>query len=194
MLLLYATANMSFNPELHRRRSIRLPGYDYTSTGAYFITICTSGKECLFGMVENGQMRINDAGRIVAQCWLDIPLHFPHAILDECVVMPNHVHGIVMIDDGKVGAKNFSPLRGTSKTIGSIVRGFKIGVTKWMRQNTSIHQVWQRNFYEHIIRNETELNGIREYIQNNPARWELDDLHVFLQAESASTCPPASPS
>ncbi|MGR0481861.1 MAG: hypothetical protein ACTFAL_10800 [Candidatus Electronema sp. V4] len=91
------------------RRSIRLPGYDYTSAGAYFITICASGKECLFGAVENGQMRLNDAGQIAAKCWHDIPLHFPHAELDECVVMPNHVHGIVMIDDGKVGAKNFRP-------------------------------------------------------------------------------------
>ncbi len=171
---------MSFNSKIHRRRSIRLPGYDYTSAGVYFITICASGKECLFGVVENGQMRLNDAGRIAAQCWHDIPLHFPHAELDEWVVMPNHVHGIVMIDDGKVGAKNFSPLHGTSKTISSIVRGFKIGVTKWMRQNKSIHQVWQRNFYEHIIRNETELHGIREYIQNNPAKWELDELHVAI--------------
>ncbi len=93
---------MSFNPKIHHRRSIRLPDYDYTSAGAYFITICASGKECLFGAVENGQIRLNDAERIAAQCWRDIPLHFPHAALDEFVVMPNHVHGIIMIDDGKV--------------------------------------------------------------------------------------------
>lgn len=104
--------------------------------------------------------------------------------------MPNHVHGIVFIGDapGIVGAKNFSPVRlsktsnnnqdqrpsGTWKTIGSIVRGFKIGVTKWMRQHTSTHTIWQRNYFERVIRNERELNGIREYIEKNPQRWSLD--------------------
>jgi len=96
--------------------------------------------------------------------------------LDAWVIMPIHVHGIITI----VGAKNFSPLpptgrpMGTSKTIGSIIRGFKIGVTKWMRQNNVIHDVWQRNYYEHIVRNKKELNQIREYIQHNPLQWHLD--------------------
>ncbi|MDO9263926.1 MAG: hypothetical protein Q7U02_08160, partial [Desulfosalsimonadaceae bacterium] len=119
--------------------------------------------------------------------------------LDEWVVMPNHVHGIVVITNighvavgANVRAKNFSPLQspapfsrpsshhpgGASKTIGSIVRGFKIGVTKWIRQNTSIHDVWQRNYWEHVVRNETELTHIREYIRNNPAQWDLDQLFV----------------
>nr|WP_235269774.1 transposase [Geoalkalibacter subterraneus] len=169
-------------PPRRNRRSIRLQGYDYSQAGAYFVTVCTQNRECLFGDIVNGEMRLNEAGNIARQCWDDIPIHFPHVDLDEFVIMPNHIHGIVVIT-GNVGAKNFSPLPqttrpcGTSKTIGSIVRGFKIGVTKWMRNNTSIYAVWQRNYWEHIVRNEPELNRIREYIHNNTAQWEMDKLH-----------------
>lgn len=181
---------MPFDPEKHHRRSIRLKGYDYTQPGAYFITIGTQNRVPLFGEVVDGEMRLNDAGRVAERCWRDIPAHFPHVKLDAFVVMPNHVHGILwivgMVND--VGAKNFSPLHsshisplhpsslphGTSKTIGSIVRGFKIGVTKWFRQNTSVHTVWQRNCYEHIIRNDESLNRIRQYIAENPLRWHQD--------------------
>jgi len=177
---------MKYNPEIHDRRSIRLKGYDYSQAGAYFITICTQNRKCMFGEIIAGEMRLNAAGDLAIQCWQDIPDHFAHAELDEWVIMPNHVHGIVsIVDVPPVGAKNFSPLQqpnfsplpGTSKTIGSIVRGFKIGVTKWMRNNTPIHDVWQRNYWEHIIRNESELIRVREYIRNNPVRWELDKLN-----------------
>ncbi|MBC7233822.1 MAG: hypothetical protein H5T68_11355 [Chloroflexi bacterium] len=171
---------MRYEPERHHRQSIRLKGYDYRQVGAYFITICTQEKACLFGEVVNGEMKLNDAGRIVEHCWLEIPHHFPHAALDAFVVMPNHVHGIIWI---VVDIRNTSPsqptlqspaMRSPSKTIGSIVRGFKIGVTKWFRQNTDIYTVWQRNYYEHIIRNDKSLTRIREYIANNPQRWESD--------------------
>jgi len=138
----------------------------------------------LFGDVVNGDMRLNELGKIARQCWLAIPEHFPHARLDEFVIMPNHVHGIIWIVDEMdaeniVGAKNFSPLqsqqpRGTSKTMGSIIRGFKIGVTKWARQHTDVHILWQRNYYEHIIRDENELNRICEYIRYNPLNWAMD--------------------
>jgi len=175
---------MTYNPINHHRRTIRLRGYDYSKEGIYFITLCTEGRACLFGGITDGAMRLNDAGKIAEKCWLDIPLHFPHTSLDAFIIMPNHIHGII-----SVGAKNFSPLHvdkntgevshphGTTKTIGSIVRGFKIGVTKWMRTNTSIYGVWQRNYWEHIVRGEEELNGIREYIQNNPAQWINDKLY-----------------
>src|SRR5690606_5266060 len=117
-----------------------------------------------------------------------IPNHYPHAGLDAFVVMPNHIHGIIVIRRGvaadgarvdAVGANDHSPLRrdmprSPSKTIGSIVRGFKIGVTKWFRGNTDVHDVWQRNYYEHIVRNERSLNRIRRYILENPARWHTD--------------------
>ena len=176
---------MNANRPTHRRRSIRLQDFDYAQTGAYFVTICTRERACLFGEVVGGDMRLNDDGKAVEACWLAIPTHFPSVHLDAIVVMPNHVHGIVVIADKVVGAKNFSPLRdktattrnplrSPSKTIGSIVRGFKIGVTKRFRGNGNPDQVWQRNYYEHVIRNEMSLSRIRQYIHENPMRWDFD--------------------
>jgi REP element-mobilizing transposase RayT len=168
---------MKYNPEKHHRRSIRLKGYDYSQPGGYYVTIVTQNRECLFGDIVDGKMILNDGGRFTQKCWLDISNHFPHVYLDEFIIMPNHVHGIIIIDDEYVGAKNFSPLpfRSPSKTVGSIIRGFKIGVTKWFRNNTDVYTVWQRNYWEHVIRDENELNRIREYIMNNPLQWELDE-------------------
>lgn len=200
----------NYSPQ-RNRRSIRLQGYDYTQPGAYFITICTAQRECLFGEVVDGEMRLNALGEIARQCWLAIPDHFPQVALDEFVVMPNHVHGIIWIVESpddvgakNVGAKNFSPLRtpdqsndqprGTSKTIGSIVRGFKIGVTKWARQHRDIHTIWQRNYYEHIVRNENELNRIREYIINNPMQWAMDRENPnIVRANNHSPLPKDEP-
>lgn len=179
-----------YNPNIHHRRSIRLKGYDYSQAGLYFITICCQDRAYLFGNVVDGQMVLNDAGKIANDCWLEIPNHFPNAVLHEHIVMPNHIHGIIEIvvgaenfppdkigandtigvNDGN-GANDYSPLRSPSKTIGSIVRGFKIGVTKWMRQNTDVLYIWQRNYYEHIIRNEQSYQNISEYIINNPVKW-----------------------
>jgi REP element-mobilizing transposase RayT len=123
-------------------------------------------------------MILNEYGKIVQRCWLEIPQHFPNVRLDEFIIMPNHIHGIIVINND-VGVQNFEPLQNKyqkiiPRSIGSIVRGFKIGVTKWFRENTNIYTVWQRNYYEHIIRNEKELNEIRKYIINNPLKWELD--------------------
>lgn len=178
---------------VRKRRSIRLRGYDYSQAGAYFITICAQNRHCLFGNITEGAMVLNDAGRAVADCWLQIPDHFPNVELDEWVVMPNHIHGIVVI----VGANNYSPVQlnngspvqsnydlppqkhptGTARTIGSMVRGFKIGVTKWYRQRSVSSKIWQRSYWDHIIRNESELNRIRQYILDNPMQWEQDSLH-----------------
>jgi len=132
-------------------------------------------------------MGLNDAGKIAIKFWLEIPEHFSHVDLDEFIVMPNHIHGIIVIKNNVmenvnvVGAKDFSPLQqqpskfhSPSKTIGSIVRGFKIGVTKWFRNHTDIYNVWQRNYWDHIIRNENELNRIRQYIIDNPKKWDND--------------------
>ena len=178
------------NPDHHHRRSIRLRGYDYTQPAAYFVTICTHDRAYLFGRVVNGEMKLNKLGAVARRCWLAIPEHFPNTRLDVFVIMPNHVYGVIWIVDDPNdrndagGAKNVSPLpferrtaprpRGTSKTIGSIVRGFKIGVTKWARQNTNVHTVWQRNYWDRIIRDERALNAIRQYILENPVRWEWD--------------------
>lgn len=170
---------MCYNPEQDHRRSIRLKGFDCTQQGAYFVTVCTQGKLCLFGAIVEAKVILNDTGRIVEKCWRDIPAHFPHVELDEFVVMPNHVHGILRIVE-PIGAKDFSPLQtqkpsGTSKTIGSVIRGFKIGVTKWTRQHTPGLDVWQRNYYEHVIRNEIALERARQYIMGNPAQWDEDN-------------------
>ena len=199
-----------YNPQMHNRRSIRFKGYDYTQAGLYFITICCQNRACLFGEIENGKMMLNDAGAIANDCWLNIPNHFPNAILHEYVIMPNHVHGIIelvganqyspktnhhspnipVIGDNRaknvsvIGdnrAKNVSPLRSPSKTVGSVVRGFKIGVTKWMRQNTDIFHIWQRNYWEHIIRDDISYENISQYIINNPTKWNNDKLNPHLK-------------
>ncbi|WP_444549978.1 transposase [Candidatus Magnetomonas plexicatena] len=170
------------NHEIQDRKSMRLKGYDYSQLGAYFITICTQNRECLFGEIFDGKMVLTDAGEHAYECLINIQEHFPHVKSDIFVVMPNHVHIIIIIDaSAQVKANNYSPLQheknqkcGTSKIIGAIVRGFKIGVTKWFHENTDIRTVWQRNYYEHIIRNEHELNKIREYIQGNPLNWDSD--------------------
>ena len=186
------------NPTSHRRKSIRLQGYDYSQAGLYFITVCTHNRVPLFGEIVDGVMALNTAGQIVEKCWCAIPEHFPQVTLDEFVVMPNHVHGIITIGENNVEANNVrtnnvrandylpqpsneiprSLQHGTSRTIGSMVRGFKIGVTRWFRANTDIHKVWQRNYYEHIIRNEDSYLKIAEYIQTNPQRWEIDTYYV----------------
>ena len=182
---------MKYNPGIHHRRSIRLKGYDYSQAGLYFVTICTHQRLPLFGEIIGGEMILNAAGIVAEKCWLAIPEHFPQFKLDEFVIMPNHVHGIIQIDVDiiDVGAKNFSPLHtefplhaihetsrptGTSKTIGSIVRGFKIGVTKWFRTNSTTHSVWHRNYHEHIIRNENSHFKIANYVQTNPQKWQDD--------------------
>ena len=186
---------MKYNPQIHHRRSIRLKGYDYSQAGLYFITICVHEKKHLFGNIENGEMILNDAGKIANECWLEIPNHFPNAVLHEHIVMPNHVHGVIQLlkNNDTVGIDNYqslfphpSPQPSTQqppknefqkiipRSIGSIVRGFKIGVTKWVHANSEIHTVWQRNYYEHIIRDEQSYQKISEYIVNNPANWKND--------------------
>jgi REP element-mobilizing transposase RayT len=178
---------MRYDPEKHHRRSIRLKGYDYTQAGAYFVTICTKDRACLFGHVADGVMRLNQMGHIVRQCWLAIPDHVPHVLLDEFVVMPNHVHGIIVImPTHDVGATHASPRpnhdtptrpRGPQRqSLGSIVGSFKSAVTKRINElrGTPGAPVWQRNYYEHIIRNDDDMARIRKYIVNNPLQWALD--------------------
>jgi putative transposase len=176
-----------YNPAIHRRRSIRLKGYDYSQNGLYFITICTYNRECLFGEIIYRKIILNDAGKIADECWLKIPEHFPNAVLHEHVVMPNHVHGIIELAN-VVGVQNFEPLPPPKnqfqhiipRSIGSIVRGYKIGVTKYFRDNTDIYRVWQRNYHEHIIRNEQSYWRISEYIINNPDAWENDKFYRMM--------------
>lgn len=177
-----------YNPDIHHRKSIRLKDYDYADAGTYFVTICALNRECLFCQILEAEMHLNRFGQIATRCWNEIPRHFPGVELDAFVVMPNHVHGIIVIT-GVVGAKHFvpnqnaSPLperkspRGTqSNSLGAILQNFKSVSTRKINQvrDTRGASVWQRNYYEHIARNERELLAIRDYIENNPANWLND--------------------
>jgi len=196
---------MKYNPDKHHRRSIRLKDYDYSQAGAYFITICTYKKECLFGNIIDGIVHLNNFGHCVLSCWNNIPKHYPHAQLDEFVIMPNHIHGIIiLLDKRPVGAglrpalfrkgstalskrAGFKPApngKDTKKrhSLSEIVRAFKTFSSREINKiRGSIGcPVWQRNFYEHVIRNESDLNDTRQYIINNPLRWEDDDYYFIL--------------
>lgn len=156
------------------RRSIRLKGYDYSSPGAYFVTICTHRRLCLFGEVRADGMHENALGAIVREEWFRSAQMRPDIQLepDEFVIMPNHIHGIIRI----VARPN--PAAGVSK-LGAVIAGFKAATTRRINalRGTPDAPVWHRNYYEHIIRTEkgeTELRRIREYIANNPARWAID--------------------
>jgi putative transposase len=181
---------MTDTPATHHRRSIRLRGYDYSQAGAYFITICTHNRECLFGEIVDGEMRLRPFGRIVTEQWNDIPSRFPVVAPDAFTVMPNHIHGIIVIVGAPLaGAQSMTGgyTRATARvapTTGDIIGAYKSlcvhHCLKWINLNAStliLGQLWQRNYWEHIIRNETELNRIREYIRNNPAQWESDRLY-----------------
>jgi REP element-mobilizing transposase RayT len=165
-----------YAPEKHQRRSIRLKGYDYSKAGAYFITICTHCKECLFGEIIDGATKLNAYGEIVEKCWCELPNHYENICLDEFVVMPNHIHGIIVITYN-VGAIHELPLQRRNMLLPKIIGQFKMQSAKQINQLRHTHgqPVWQRNYYEHIIRNEDELNHIREYILNNPSKWEFDE-------------------
>jgi putative transposase len=174
---------MTYNPEIHHRRSIRLEGYDYSQAGAYFVTVCVKDHACLFGDVEQGEMILNEYGHVVTKCWYDLTNHYAGITLDAFIVMPNHIHCIIVINNDvgaglniNVGA-GFKPAP-TDKRHGlsEIVRAFKTFSSRYINQirNTPGIPVWQRNYYEHVIRTEKEFNQIREYIVNNPIQWELD--------------------
>ncbi len=187
---------MPYDPEKHHRRSIRLRGYDYTQAGAYFVTICTHAHAHLFGRVVGEEMVLNAFGDIVWEEWFKTARVRPYVALyeDEFVVMPNHIHGIIWIVDDIVGAtrpavgaqRRCAPTTPTTRgvtpdnvppgSLGAIVRAFKSAATKRInaRRGTPGARVWQRNYYEHIIRHERALNAIRRYILYNPWRWHLD--------------------
>jgi putative transposase len=178
---------MTFSHDKHHRRSIRLQGYDYSQSGTYFVTICAKDRACLFGDIADGVMRLNDAGQIVQTTWDELPSHYPGVETDEFVVMPNHVHGIIVLTDRDVGAQFIAPLSNNqgamnqgamnrAPTLGAVVRGLKARVTAAVNglRRTPGAPVWQRNYYEHIIRNDESLDQIRRYITDNPMQWALD--------------------
>ena len=152
------------------RQSIRLRGYDYSQSGAYFVTICTQNKKCFFGNIINEEMVLNDSGRMIKMIWDELPINYPGINIDEFQIMPNHVHGIIIIDKGAAGLSLPDIVhRFKSLTTARYIRGVK--QKQWP---PFPGKLWQRNYYEHIVRDENELNDIRKYIMDNPKKWDLD--------------------
>lgn len=176
---------MKYNPDIHHRRSIRLKGYDYSQAGVYFVTICTQNRECLFGDVVDGKVALSPYGQIVQEEWIKTAQIRDELVLDLFVVMPNHLHGIVFINNDEqspVGAHGRAPLRNNGsqrkpRSLGAFIAGFKSVAAKRINvlRETPAVPVWQRNYYERIIRNEDELIRTSEYILKNPACWEEDE-------------------
>lgn len=184
----------SIEQKYYQRKSIRLKDYDYSQPGGYFVTIVTQNKECVFGEIVNGNMILSSYGEIIDQCWNKTPNNFYNIELDSFQIMPNHIHGIIHIVDNIVGAKhsikklhkignnlqrNASPLQpnGTNTgSLGAIIQNFKSVTSRKINQihKSPGQKLWQRSFYDHVIRNETELKNVRKYIEDNPLKWELD--------------------
>jgi len=214
---------MKFDPLRHHRHSIRLKGYDYARAGAYFVTMCAWHREMIFGEVVEGEMRLSEAGQSVCDVWEGLPTHYAHVELDAFVVMPNHVHGIIVLVDDEVGADvrtgrigaglrpaptPTAPTTTTPTTtaptttapttttptsrrhgLPEIVRALKSFSARGINEfrATPGVPVWQRNYYEHIIRNERALNAIRQYIANNPLKWSLDRDNPTQRRAEANT-------
>ena len=158
---------MKYDPDIHKRRSVRLEGYDYSQAGAYFITICVQNRQPLLGTIIDDGVILNSAGGMVTRLWHELKHKYQEIQLDQYVVMPDHFHGIIQIQGEHIGL----PLR-------EIVRWFKTMTTNEYIRNAKENgwiafdkRLWQRNYYEHIIRDEESLREIREYIVANPANW-----------------------
>lgn len=203
---------MRYNPDKHHRHSIRLKGHNYSASGIYFITICVFQRECLFGEVVNGEMNLNQFGQLVASYWQNLARHHSTLNVDEFVIMPNHIHGILILSDRQakhnefVGAgladPSFAPHNASSpkpallsenvsqcssknvvttqhRSISEMIRGFKTFSARRINQirRSPGVPVWQRNYYEHIIRDETVCSTIQQYIVSNPTSWRADQLY-----------------
>lgn len=207
---------MVFDPEIHHRHSVRVRGYDYSQPGAYFVTICELRKQCIFGQVRGAEVELNRLGEMVRACWLWLGKHYEYVFPDEWIVMPNHLHGIVVIQEldekgegrhvlrypgdsatngvsaggsrtaptnvatvgSHGGGSRSAPTR--RKPLGSLIGAFKTVSTKRVNElrGTPSAVLWQRSYYEHIVRNEVELGQIRQYIRTNPLMWHSDPEYL----------------
>jgi REP element-mobilizing transposase RayT len=170
---------------MRERKTNRLRNYDYSQNGYYFVTVCTRNKEPWFGKINNGEMTLNENGKIIPQCWYDLPNHYLNCSLDSFIVMPNHIHGIIVISNENTVGNGFKPF--PNHGLSEIMRGFKTFSSRKINaagngskpfptidaKNIDSFQ-WQKSFFDHIIRNEESLNRIRQYIMYNPLKWELD--------------------
>ena len=202
-----------FDSQLHHRKSIRLREYDYSQAGAYFVTIVAWQRECLFGEIVDGEMKLSQYGKIVQKWRNEIPIHFPNVEISAFIIMPNHIHGIIILADGRgavpapdnepgFASMKSMPIQGTGSsenkthkqdisleqsggtpplqrpTLGQVVAYFKYQSSKEMNLldgSGVVTKFWQRNYYEHIIRNEREMDRIWRYIEGNPSAWEEDE-------------------
>ena len=164
----------------YRIESTRLKDYDYSRNGAYFVTICTKNSRHLFGSIVDQKLIPNRQAEVVTECWLDLPAHYTNCVLDKFIIMPNHVHGIIIMDNEIVetGLKPVSTAGRVAKSysLSEIIRGFKTFSARKINeyQNTRGKAFWQSRFFDHIIRNREELKRIRQYIIENPLKWELE--------------------
>jgi putative transposase len=185
------TGVKELSPDTRHRRSLRLPGYDNSQSNAYLVTICAAHKKILFGNIKDGIMRLSEAGQVVVEEWLKTAKLRPYLTLDESVVMPNHFHGILWVDETpKEGTARRAPtMEGFGKpvtgSLPTIIGAFKAAVTRRIKplKNISGGEVWQRGFYEHVIHDDESLNRIREYIINNPLNWEFDRENLERKGE-----------
>jgi putative transposase len=185
---------MTYNPDIHHRRSIRLQNFDYASAGAYFVTICTQLRECLFGEVVDDVMVANDAGRMVESVWYGLPERFSGIELDAFVILPNHVHFILflvgaplVVENIRADAKPSAGTRPAPTTVGEIVGAFKSVTTHGYSMGVAKSgwasfpgRLWQRNYFERVIRDDAELDAFRNYILHNPARWIEDKENPLI--------------
>jgi len=184
------------NSEGIHRHSLRLKDFDYSQAGAYFVTICTKNRQCIFGTIQKGKMQLNASGRVASAQWQQLPYRFTDLDLGEWVVMPNHIHGILVITgrgeaslnsksgDAEPLSEDASPPRPIGTTpgsVGAMIQNYKSITSRKISAQIEImrESVWQRNYYEHVIRNERELNAISEYIHANPQNWEKDTEYIM---------------
>lgn len=183
----------------------RLAGYDYTTPGAYFVTICTHLRKLTLGSItDGGEISLSPAGAIAEATWPELPRHFPTLRSDEFVVMPNHVHGIIWLDNSDPAhARHALPLRPARRgplpgSLAAVVAAFKAATTRQINQEAQspVSPLWQRHYYDHIIRGDESLLLIRRYISENPLKWSLDPYNLARGSTPAraqiSTTPPSS--
>ncbi|MBR5982674.1 MAG: transposase [Bacteroidales bacterium] len=169
---------MPFDPNIHHRRTIRLKEYDYSNNGLYYVTICTKDRECLFGEITDGKMNVNVYGEILESVWNGLPSHYPNVVLHEHIVMPDHFHAIIQIDNERNVGAGFKPAPTDAGQpprkhgLSEIVRALKTFSSRKINdlRQTQGTPVWQRNYYEHIIRDGDEYSQIANYIMENPLR------------------------
>jgi len=173
------------------RKHLRLSGWDYSSESVYFITICCNEKQQYLGRIYNNKVELSEIGMVASQYWVEIPYHYPHVKLDEFVIMPNHIHGLLILDYSLIGSNKpkyiisgeshnkvsnqFSkPLK---NSISVIVNQYKSSVKRWCNRNSLSYFKWQPRFYDQVLRNDKSIDIIREYIFTNPGNWIMDELN-----------------